>query len=218
MKSLTLYGIPNNLEELLRAAGPTLESITIGSQFPGRQLAAEKLDIIKANCPNLSTIRLRVADGEDSALYKDPLCSYGQQLLVSNLDCLPVDVYVEILAACPNLRCGFDGGTDSHLFLARLSILRPRMKTIYFYFQDWQNASDHVMELGSLLRACSRLEHLVVVGRPIDLELLFEGDIPLPMKLAIDLSDMQRLGRDRTISDILLKLSTHAENRRDFKY
>lgn len=88
---------PWGFEDLLCAVGPTLESLEIRMD---PELSAKDIELVRALCPNLTSIFLPVRSDEAKSACADLLCSCGSQLQYSNLDIMPVDLCKRIVATC----------------------------------------------------------------------------------------------------------------------
>lgn len=136
---------PDDLRDVLRAVGPTLESLAIKSGA----------FLVRALCPELTRIALYMCHlAEDSqSAYARLLCSYGPQLRFVDLYHLPSALCQDVRTACPNMSCEVDHNPSVETLLA----VGPALATLGFYVDE-----DIVEAFLRAVRSCTGLKDITL--------------------------------------------------------
>lgn len=167
LKILVVNEAPSGMEGVLRATGPTLESLSINKPWKS---CTEVLENFRELCPLLATINVAVEKSAQPA-YTATLCSYGDRLRFVDVSILPAELCRQILTSCPSMTCKMhlnmlimnSGSLDpEHLELnstdlpARLRALGPSLKNLSL-LTDYQLPAQ---ELSAAMRECTGVETL----------------------------------------------------------
>lgn len=223
------------MRNLLRTAGPTLESLEI---LCGPSFCATEFEHIRELCPNLSRIALYVEHDVSQSAYVDLLCSYGSQLQYAHLSEMPFDLLERLVESCENLRCQIDEDMwyaleDTGVVLERMKILGICVQSIEVGIYDSQNVRSQYLE--SISQAFCQLEEMrltVPANAAVSaIKALFSHEMPLLTKFDLSICDRddynngdavgEEADRDETFGDVseaLLELSAHVGTLRDFGF
>jgi len=179
LKSLDFIGTRlNKLDPLWELVGDSLEKVSITAvDHMGWESCIRNL---RTYCRKLSSICLEFplleSDIEEGDVL-DLLCSYGDQLLYTNIRGLGTDSCSQIAQECVNLRCDITVDTlSTNNDFSRLPALHNRVETVFFRLQesfhnDWDALSSSMRSCGSITGMC--------INESMTL-LQFNRSIPIP--------------------------------------
>lgn len=148
LEELELRSSPGDTR-FLRTIGPTLKVLEIWfREVPSRTHSKTLLQLMRNFSPKLCDISVRINPNGTTLLY-----SYGNQLLVLNMDQFAVEIRQQVVVACPRMRC-----KGWVAFSRDVGVLGAAVRVLAIIYVDGVGAQ----QLASDLEASSGIEELSI--------------------------------------------------------